>query len=435
MHPTPRSQAVRTGLSILGLLALGVPAWIWISSPPETPPQPAHVAGPTPIRTRTVTARRAELRVEAYGTLLPVRRARLAPEAGGRVAHVLEGWRPGRRVSAGQELLALEDVRARALVGAAEAAVREAEAALGLARAEEGLAPAVLEAAEARHAIAVRERERTSRLAEGGNASDSQADAAEAAEVAAGLEVERARAGLESAAGGVERAAGALAGAEASLTFAREDLARHRLVAPFDGELAGRAPAIGTYLAPGVPVCDVVDRARLHLVVQVPEDRIPDVRRGQSAWVSLPSRPGARSAARVTAVGVESDPSTRSLAVELDVDNGPSTEEASADAGVVRLAAGQFARAVIETGVSERAVLVERALLTWRDGDAVVHVVVEGGRGLVAERRVLALGDEVGEGFVVLDGLAEGDELIVWPTGTLVDAAPVERLPTPEPAR
>ena len=88
------------------VLAAGVLAVIAIRDRrPEPEPVRPKDPGPTPVRTVLVRPRDVDLRVEAYGTLLAARRARLASEIGGAVLWVRPEWRTGARVAEGDELL------------------------------------------------------------------------------------------------------------------------------------------------------------------------------------------------------------------------------------------------------------------------------------------------------------------------------------------
>jgi membrane fusion protein (multidrug efflux system) len=70
-----------------------------------------------------------------------------------------------------------------------------------------------------------------------------------------------------------------------------------------------------------------------------------------------------------------------------------------------------FVRAVVEEGVDEKAILVPQQGVT-RDvrGNAVAWVV---GQGEVVEQRSLTLGRAVADRWLVTDGLAAGDRVIV----------------------
>lgn len=98
---------------------------------------------------------------------------------------------------------------------------------------------------------------------------------------------------------------------------------------------------------------------------------------------------------------------------------------------------GMFVRAVVEEGVDEKAILAPQQGVS-RDvrGNPVALVV---GQGEVVEQRALTLGPAVGDRWLVLAGLAEGDRLIVdglqrVRPGATVSAVPAEQAAGGRPA-
>ncbi len=415
----------RTLISLVLVALIAGAAWLLIDAlyegRPEPAPAPPRDPGPVPVRVREVATRAIPLEVGGFGTLLAARRARLASEVGGKVVAVLEGWRPGAAVEAGQVLLSLDpeilDLEARR----AEAGVEEARAVLAAALLEIGHAEGQLETSRTRREVAARELERLRGLEGEGIASPSLLDAALAEDAAASGLNRAALDRVESARSAEATARTRLAHAELSLELARVRRGKAEILAPFAGHLAGRAPAPGTWLAPGEPVAELLDIATLHLSLPVHELELVGIRVGLAVRVDLPSRPGLHLDGRVRAVGVEADLASRAVSVEVEVRNpaaGTAPEDGASSAGDP-LAAGQFARAVIELGVAEGALVVDRRHLRW-DSDRAIAFVLEDD---LARRRDLDLGRSVGEGFLVDGGLAPGELLITHPLDRLADGA------------
>ncbi len=234
------------------------------------------------------------------GTVKARRRAKLAPEIGGKV--LLLPHRRGARVRAGELLLRVDDALQRARL-----ALAEDEAKVSLAQRDQACLAA--ERAE-------RERERTARLAEQGIVStdlldrvDSQARAAEAACRAAGA--------------AAERAASAVALAEA-------ELEKTVLRAPFDGVVADVFIEEGEWTAPSPPalpippVLDLIDMREIYVSAPMDEVDSAHIREDQTARVTVDSHPGEEFAAHVVEVApyvVDRLQENRTVEIELELDD------------------------------------------------------------------------------------------------------------------
>jgi len=231
-----------------------------------------HYARPKPI---DVNVAKASLgRVEATvantraGTVKACRRAKLAPQGGGQIAHLLV--REGDRVKAGQVLLELWNVDL-----AAQA--RQAEEQVLTARAHRAEACAAARAAR-------REGGRQEKLVAQGFVSAAKVDAA-----VSEAEVKEA---------GCHAAEADIATAVARLETARATLSRSVLRAPFAGivaEVTGEQGEYTTPSPPGIPTppaIDLIDDACLYVTAPIDEVDAPKIRVGlppASRWTPSPA--------------------------------------------------------------------------------------------------------------------------------------------------
>jgi RND family efflux transporter MFP subunit len=105
------------------------------------------------------------------------------------------------------------------------------------------------------------------------------------------------------------------------------DLERYlRIVAPFAGVVTERNVHPGALVGPsasgGTPLLRVADNRRLRLVVPVPEAYITEIGEGAAIPFTVAAYPGQTFSGRVARVAHTVDVNTRTMAVELDVDNG-----------------------------------------------------------------------------------------------------------------
>ena len=99
------------------------------------------------------------------------------------------------------------------------------------------------------------------------------------------------------------------------------------VTAPFDGVVVERNVHPGALVGPGggsgagTPIVRIVALARLRLVVAVPEAYVSNIPEGSMMTFTVPAYPGEAFTARVARVAHAVDLKTRTMPVELDVDN------------------------------------------------------------------------------------------------------------------
>ncbi|HET7292080.1 MAG TPA: efflux RND transporter periplasmic adaptor subunit, partial [Vicinamibacteria bacterium] len=262
------------------------------------------VFAPQPVPVRVVTAEmgRVEETVtnSRAGTVKARRRAKLAPETGGRVLELPR--RRGARVHRGDLLLRVDD------------ALQQAQLRLTADEAQAALAQRDQACLAADRAA--RERDRMRSLANQGIVStdliddvDSQARTAEASCRAARATAER---------------------ADSAVALARAQLAKTVLRAPFDGVVADTFIEVGEWTSPSPPalpippVLDLIDTRSIYVSAPMDEVDSGRIRQGQSARVSVDSQPGKHFAARVVEVApyvTDRLEQTRTIDIAIELDD------------------------------------------------------------------------------------------------------------------
>jgi len=259
---------------------------------------PARVA----VRVLSVEKGRVEETVtnSRAGTVKARRRAKLAPEVGGRVLSLPR--RRGARVRAGELLLRVDDVLQRARL-----ALAEDERKAALAQREQTCLAADR---------AGRDQERTRKLARDGLVSadvldrvDSEARTAEAACRASGASSDR---------------------AASAVRLAKAELDKTVLRAPFDGIVADVFIEEGEWTSPSPPalpippVLDLIDNRSLYVSAPMDEVDSARIQKGQSARVTVDSHPGRHFPAHVVEVApyvADRLEQNRTMEIELEMDD------------------------------------------------------------------------------------------------------------------
>ncbi len=163
----------------------------------------------------------------------------------------------------------------------------------------------------------------------------------------------------------VSQARAAKAAAEAAVTAAEEQLDNAVIRAPFAGRLNDLTLDVGEFVDDGDPVAEVLDNDPLTVVVQVPQQALSRLSKGQMAEVSFITgevRPGT-----VGFIGSNADQQTRTFRVEVIVDNPDSV-----------MPAGLSARVAVPTGQARGHFISPAILSLGSAGDLGVKTVVEG---------------------------------------------------------
>lgn len=211
-------------------------------------------------------------------------------------------------------------------------------------------------------------------------------------------ERDTAKAAYETALGDVER------------TRIQVDLTTIR--APFGGQIAARYVRHAEYVTSGTPLFRIADFDTLLCPIQVPERQLSRLAVGQPARLGLEAWPDQQFEARVLRISPVVDSDTGTIRVTLEVD------------GEGRLRPGMFASVFLELERRDNALVIpKRALALDSLGDA-VFVAVDG----VARRRAVVLGFESTDHLEVVEGLEEGDAVVVVGQDGLSDETPVEVL-------
>jgi RND family efflux transporter MFP subunit len=359
-----------TGLKLLVVMgAIGF-AYYWITSAPVVVKHHRIARGPI----------RAE--VMGTGTLEARTKVTISPKISGRLAQVLADQ--GDEVGADQLLAQLDDADLRQQVRIAEATIAFAEASLGRFQADRDQAASILAQAES-------EFQRTSQLAQSQSVSQA--------------ELDKAQEGWDVAKAGVARAEAANVEAQSQVVLAQRTLAYHqarladgKLVAPFAGLIIERLRDPGSIAIPGTAVLSLASTDELWVSAWVDETQMARVEQSQGAKVVFRSQPSRTFPGQVARLGRQADRETREFVVDVRVLELPKN-----------WAIGQRAEVYIEVDSREDVLWLPKEFLLTIDAQKGVYVQRDGR----AHWRPVTIGLASNESVEIIDGLAEGDQVVV----------------------
>jgi len=310
------------------------------------------------VKAVKVARQKISEKISYTGTLEAWKKINIMPDVGGKIDRIYVN--EGDRVGQGQVLAELDTRSIR----------------LQLKQAEAGLAVAVANYADAR-----RNKERMDRLFNEKAVSEQQ--------------YERVKLGFDAASAQLEQA-------QAAVNLAQHALDVSIMKAPFSGTVASKNAEVGDVInplmggfSPTSGVLTLMDFAKIKIKIDVSQNDIGHIRKGQAASVTSGRAAGKEYAGSVAIVNSTADAMTKKFRVEIVVEN-PERE----------LRPGTFGQVTIEVQTRENTlVLPQKAILDNR------YVFVA--QGDKAVKREVMLGLQNANLVEVTGGVAEGDLVIV----------------------
>ncbi len=205
-----------------------------------------------------------------------------------------------------------------------------------------------------------------------------------------------------------EQAVASLHAVDANIQRLKDMLAFTRVVAPFDGVITKRNVNIGDLIDPGAgrPLFVLTQASSLRAYVYVPQAYSKGVHIGQSVTLTQAELPGQSFKGRVVRTARAIDPATRSLQVEVGVEN---------PAG--QLLPGAYVQVAMPVTRSGTLVIPVNTLLLRGEGPRVAIVDEKG----VVTLKAVELGKDFGAKTEVLSGITVADRLVLNPPDGLAD--------------
>jgi multidrug efflux pump subunit AcrA (membrane-fusion protein) len=380
-----------------------------------TAPAPAAIE----VTTAPAILRELPRFFEATGSLAGDQQTDVAPSAAGKVTAI--GVDLGSYVKRGQMIVRLDDVDSKLRVEQAQAQLDQSKAALRQAEEKVGLRPGqnfdvnrIPEVVNARVALELAEKNlrRAEKLIESGDVSRSTYDEQKARRdqlkevYEAALSLGRQNfAAVATARANVENA-------QSQLGLARRNLSYALVFSPIDGYVAERTADLGEYVSPSSKVATIVRINPLRIRIDIPEQAIPEVRVGQSVSVTTSAWPDKNFSGRIARISPNVSPTSRTLTVEAEVENG---------SGVLK--PGQFASVRILQQRAEPAVLVPARAVRTESGVSRVFVIKDGH----AQQRLVQLGQVESDLVEVKGGVAADEQVATSNIDQLSDGIAVKQ--------
>lgn len=206
---------------------------------------------------------------------------------------------------------------------------------------------------------------------------------------------------VQARASALQQAQARVARLSANLESGRARLARHRVVAPFDGVVIERQAERGEWVMPGEALVVLVDRDELRLDFPVPQRYYTLLGEGATLDHRVDGSSMEWQSATIATVVPVTDPTSRTFLLRGQTTETTPLLPGMAVEGRLRLPTGRDGSTVARDAVQR-----------YPDGRTTVWVLEDAAAQTVAERQV-ELADGFDDRVVVTEGLATGVEVIV----------------------
>jgi HlyD family secretion protein len=383
---------------------------------------PAKAISVTSVQVDTGAPSSGESVLTASGYIVAHHKIAVGAKVMGRVAWI--GVEKGDLVQAGQVLVRLEDSEFRAQVNQATANLAAAEARLDQLKAgsrpQEKLKDrAAVMQAEANLKTAEAEYQRAEKLYREGVASKAEYDRALSERDTALAMVESARQSsamtdIGPRAEEIRAAAAQVQQMKAARDYALTQLEATEIKAPIAGTVLQRIVERGEMVSPSAfggsgartSVVDLADLNDLQGELDISQTEFARLKMGQRAEIIPEAYPNLRYSGFIAEIAPEANRAKSTVQVKVKVEN--PNEQLRPEMSVRVNFLSEKAPTNADNKAAAR-VLVPKAAVVKKDGTSFVFVV----KGNKVEQRVIRTGDEVGDAYLVLDGLSGSESVAV----------------------
>lgn len=205
----------------------------------------------------------------------------------------------------------------------------------------------------------------------------------------------------------------AVASAQANLRRVREMQGFQRIVAPFDGTVTARNVDIGQLVGNGSgrELFHVADLRKLRVYVQVPQPYAPSAHIGLPADLVFAERPSQKYPTKIVRTADALDATSRTLRVELEVDNTKG-----------ELFPGAYAEVHFKLPASATTTRVPANALLFRSEGPQVATLTDDNH---VELKSVILGRDFGTELEILDGIEPNTSIVANPSDSLENGVQV----------
>lgn len=373
------------------------------------------------VETATAESRELPSYLEATGNLTGDEQSDVAAVVGGRIAEVR--FDIGSFVKKGDLLVKLDSKDAEIRLDQAKRAVDQAIANLRQTQSRLGVSDgevfeierfSQVRSTKAQLELAEKELTRATRLRESGDVSQATLDIRRSQRDALLGQLDEARSNAAVAIKAIETARAAVVSAQTQVAAAEKFLSDMRILSPITGYVSERNADVGEFISPNVPnskLATIVRTNTLRMRLEIPEQALAGISRGQSVVIQVGSYPERQFAGRIVRISPVINTVSRLLIAEAEIDNSEGL-----------LKPGQFATARITQSRTSNAVMVPSNAVRTDGNVSKVFVIKDG----VVSERIVQLGLIEGDFIEIKQGVGSDELVAVGKLSALGDGMSVK---------
>lgn len=193
------------------------------------------------------------------------------------------------------------------------------------------------------------------------------------------------------------------------------------VVSNTSGIVTSRRVNTGDYISQGTVLFDVADLSRVWVMFDAYESDLPFLSKGDNLSFSVQALPGQTFTGTIVFIDPVIDPVTRISKVRVEISNA---------AG--KLKPEMFATGLVKASLAEYSnkLVIPRSAVLWTGKRSIVYVKQVGTDEPIFKMREIEIGPMLGNSYVVISGLNEGEEIVTQGTFNVDAAAQLEGKPS-----
>ncbi len=188
---------------------------------------------------------------------------------------------------------------------------------------------------------------------------------------------------------------------EKSMETLSSNLSKANITSPMSGYVDRIYLKAGETTGPGTPIATIINTSSVKAVIDVPENMVSSVKKGQRVKVLLPAL-GTERNERISMIGRSIDPANRTFKIEINMSN---------RGGLLK--PNLLTLVELNDKTIEEAIMVPLELIQQDvSGNTFVYTVAEGEEGPYAQKNIVETGESYNGEILITKGLSIGDQII-----------------------
>ncbi|NEW84564.1 MAG: efflux RND transporter periplasmic adaptor subunit, partial [Mariniphaga sp.] len=187
------------------------------------------------------------------------------------------------------------------------------------------------------------------------------------------------------------------------------------------GIVSARRVNSGDYISPGSVLFDVADLSHVWIMFDAYESDLPYLSQGQEIVFTLQAMPGTNYSGKINFIDPVLDPNTRIARVRVEINNPGG-----------KLKPEMFATGIVKANLNEYndKMVIPRTAVLWTGKRSILYVKQAKTADPIFKIREIELGPMLGNSYVVMNGLNDGEEIVTEGAFSVDASAQLEGKPS-----